>query len=48
MTSSEIHTISTEDVLHWRAVKSPDIRVKTDRDALPGGLALAMAPVLLR
>jgi len=48
MTPREIHTISAEEVLQWRKVKSPAIRVKTDRDALPGGLALAMAPVVVR
>ena len=40
--------ISAEEVLEWRNANSPAIRVKTDRDALPGGLALAMAPVVVR
>ena len=48
MTAKRVREISAEEVRQWRQVKSPGIRVKTDQDALPGGLALAMAPVFVR
>jgi len=41
MTPHECDEITARDVLEWRRVKTPTIRVRTDRDAIPGGLSLA-------
>jgi hypothetical protein len=48
MEPRSVNEITAADVLEWRRVKTPVIRVRTDRDAIPGGLALAMLPVFVR
>lgn len=40
--------VSSHEVLKWNATTSPLIRVRTRRDAVPGGLALAMAPLYVK
>jgi hypothetical protein len=40
--------ISAAEILDWNRAKSPLIRVRIARDVVPGGLALAMAPMFVK
>jgi hypothetical protein len=40
--------ITAAEMLDWRRSRSPLVRVRIARDAVPGGLSLAMAPVLVK
>ncbi len=39
--------ISASEVLEWSRTDTPMVRVETARDELPGGLAMAMAPLMV-
>jgi hypothetical protein len=40
--------ISAAEILDWNRAESPLIRVRIPRDTVPGGLALAMAPMFVK
>jgi len=47
MVAKKNKVITPADILAWRRFEAPVIRVRTARDALPSGLAMAMAPLLV-
>lgn len=48
MKSDSIREISAAKIFEWRSSESPVIRVDIARDAMPGGLAMAMAPMYVK
>lgn len=44
----ERREVTAAEVLDWRRAASPLIRVRIARDAVPGGLSLAMAPMFVK
>ena len=48
MSSKDSHRVSVTQWLEWKRSSAPLIRVNTARDEVPGGLALAMAPLLVK
>ena len=48
MSRKEIKEITAAQILKWRSTTSPVMRVKIARDAVPGGLSMAMAPMFVR
>ena len=47
MVESEFEETAAANLLEWRRVDTPVIRVRTDKDTLPGGLAMAMMPLFV-
>ncbi len=45
---TEHREISAAEILDWNRAESPLIRVRIARDTVPGGLALAMAPMFVK
>ena len=45
---TERREFSAADILDWNRAASPVIRVRVARDIVPGGLALAMAPMFVK
>ena len=45
---TEHREFSAADILDWNRAESPVIRVRIPRDTVPGGLSLAMAPMLVK
>jgi len=41
------HKYSAMEILQWSRLETPMVRVEIAKDALPGGLAMAMAPVMV-
>lgn len=48
MNRKEFKEITAADILEWRSTVAPIFRIKTAQDVLPGGLAMAMAPMMVR
>lgn len=44
----EHRKISAAEILDWNRAESPVVRVRIPRDVVPGGLALAMAPMFVK
>jgi hypothetical protein len=47
MPSRKPAVVTAAEILKWQHAYSPVLRVKTDQDALPNGLSVAMAPLLV-
>jgi hypothetical protein len=45
---TEPREFSAAQILDWNRAESPLIRVRIPRDTVPGGLALAMAPMFVK
>ncbi|MGD8414414.1 MAG: hypothetical protein PVF33_09290, partial [Candidatus Latescibacterota bacterium] len=48
MSAKNYREINAAEILEWRRSDSPLIRVRTDTDAVPGGLAMAMASMFVK
>ena len=47
MKPRDIHEPSARELLEWSRTETPLVRVNTATDAIPGGLSLAMSPMLV-
>lgn len=47
MSDASNRNVAASDIRRWDAARSPLVRVRTDQDAVVGGLAMAMAPVVV-